>query len=254
MQNDADNTAPGALCALDWPFYNVTFAYNDGEVTHRLRRPQRQARDGNDFVNEAVKFFALTKSETFIKNGKRRTPAASDDATHNWLYDRLIKDVQGFEMPFGDGFCDELNVIYKKQALNAMAAYRVEILHEKTRRTMKGGSYVVKAWHGPESAEHLVGEFTFDFWSEATKSAYKRSISIVEERKGEEVVETVDMSMFEYLKVFDACIQSATGCGVTVGDEVRPATVAELREHADDFLKLRIAVLLVTQWERVQGK
>ena len=243
-----------ALYALDWSHVNAEFSYNDGTVTHRLRRPERQVRDGNDYVNEAVKFFAFTPSETLVKNGARRTPLQSEDPAYNWLYGRLIQDATGFEMPFGAGFCDELDVSYKKQALNTAINYRVEIQHEKTRKTMKGGTYVVRAWRGVEGAESLVGDFTFDFWSEKVKTTFEGSVSTVERQKGDTRIEFVDVSFFEYLKIFDACVKSATGCGVTENNIVRFASVDELREHTDDFLKLRFAVELVKHWKAVAGK
>lgn len=244
------------LYALDWPYFNAEIEYRGGVVVHKLRRTQREARDGNQgnqFVNEAAKFFVLLNSETTVKRGGERRTAVSDNHAYDWLYGRLIVDATGYEVPFGNAFAGQLKTIHKKRALNLMSGYRVEIQHDQTQETMSGGTYVVRAWHGPDEDERLVGDFTFEFWNEPLQRAYRNSIAFISKRRGEDTIENVDVPMIEYLKVFDACIRSASGCGVTMGETVQPAALPELKVHTDDFLKMRLAVALVQHWENVTG-
>ena len=261
LQNQTD-AADAALYALNWQEREVAFPFNKGSVTYVFRRAQNQVWIGNEPVNEAARFYEMSKSETVIKRGGVREDHGDSSEAYAWLWDRLA--LRAF-ITKEDGTTQDIDLtpetrktikpIHKELGVNATCAYRCEVLEDRTEETLSGGNYFVRVYHGSAKAEALVGVFCVSFWDELTRRKHKNSIVQRSERRGTDLVSTIDPAIFPMAEMFDKLVQSVEGAGVFDGEgNGKPATLEDLRKNADFFLKVDLMAALITHWEDRTGK
>jgi hypothetical protein len=260
MSNQADaNNA--ALYALNWTEREVTLPFNKGSVTYVFRRAKNEVWIGNEPVNEAARFYEMSKSETIIKRGGVREDHGDSSEALAWLWDRLAlrafitkEDGTNNDIELTPETRKAIKPIHKELGVNATCAYRCEVLEDRTEETLSGGNYYVRVYHGSAKAEALVGVLCFTFWDENTRRKHKNSIIQRSERRGTDLVSTIDPAIFPMAAMFDSLVQSIEGAGISDGENVRPATVEDLRKNADFFLKVDVMAALITHWEDRTGK